>query len=52
MMGLILANIKFSKTELSKMIQSGGIIGKLIHGAGETLLRAGVEGIKRRVKKS
>ena len=52
MMGLILANIKFSKTELSKMIQSGGIIGKLIHGVGETLLRAGVEGIKRRVKKS
>ena len=40
-------NIKCSKTQLSKMIQLGGITGNLINCVGEAMLRAGAEGLKK-----
>ena len=40
-------NIKCSKTQLSKVIQLGGITGNLINCVGEAMLRAGAEGLKK-----
>ena len=35
-----------------KMVQSGWFIGELIHDVGEPLLKAGVERLKRKVKRT
>ena len=43
------ANIKFSKTRLSTMIQSGGIIGDLLVGIPTAMLLAGKETLKKKV---
>ena len=41
------ANAKCSKTQLSKMIQLGGITGKSVNCVGEAMLRAGAKGLKK-----
>ena len=41
------ANIKFSKTQLFKMIQSGGILGELITGIPQLMYLAGKEVLKK-----
>ena len=40
-------NIKFLKTQLSKMIQSGGILGELIAAIPGAMFLAGKEALKR-----
>ena len=41
------ANIKFSKTQLSKVILSGGILGELLVAIPHALLLAGKEALKK-----
>ena len=41
------ANIKVSKTELSKIVQSGGILGELGAALAEDMIRAGLEAVKK-----
>ena len=41
------ANIKFSKTQLSKMIQSGGILGELLVAILQAMVLAGKGTLKR-----
>ena len=43
------ANKKFSKTELSKMIQLGGILGELIAAIPQVMFLAGKEALKRHI---
>ena len=45
------ANIKFSKTQLSKMIQSGGDLADLLTAIPQAMFPTGVEALKREVKK-
>ena len=42
-----LANIKFSKTQLSKMIQSGGILGELVAAIPQAMFLVGKELLKK-----
>lgn len=44
------ANTKCLKNQLTKIVQSGGFIGELIHGVGQAFFKAGVEVFKRKVK--
>ena len=44
------ANIKFSKTQLSKMIHSGGFLGTLLKGLTHAAYLAGIKALKRGVK--
>ena len=41
------ANIKFQKTELSKMIQSGGIFGEMLVAVPHGMFLAGKEALKK-----
>ena len=41
------ANIKFLKTQLSKMIQSGGILGDLLVATPQVILLVGKEALKK-----
>ena len=41
------ANIKFSKTHLSKMLQSGGLLGDLLEALPQAMFLAGKEVLKR-----
>ena len=41
------ANVKFSKAQLSKMVQSGGILGKLITAIPEIMFLARKEALKK-----
>ena len=45
------ANIKFSKTQLSKMIQSGGFLVDLLAAILQAIFLAGKEVLKRGLKK-